>query len=181
MKAIALVLVLAAMPAAGFDLKGVQLGQPTTAEAIERALDGLRCRVLPPPDDVDRALKLPDYSGSTVCDGQTRIAGVLSTVYVSLDRRGNVDEIDVAFSASDFATMRAALVGKIGNPNASAVNAVQNRFGAKLQRHVMNWNDASGTVRLSEYATFDKASLLFRSAASLEASAAAKAHAKSDI
>jgi hypothetical protein len=67
--------------------------------------------------------------------------------------KGHMFDVIAVFKEGDYATVKAAFVGKFGAPTSSHVNQVQNRMGAKFDDETLTWSNGVSAIELRQRAS----------------------------
>lgn len=63
---------------------------------------------------------------------------------------GKLWRISATFAQRDFATVKEAFIGKIGQPKSAETKIYQNTFGASLPGELISWDNGPSTILLAE-------------------------------
>jgi hypothetical protein len=136
MRNLLLIAILLSAPAAALDFKGVVMGEPIDAAALNEKLGA--------PDSLgNRVAKLEDFA-------------VTSKVTLAGDR---VDKLKVDFRPLHFDEFAAAATKKWGQPKSQKV-PMQNGFGAQFQNNILTWEREGWTITMYQYVEADSGSLI---------------------
>jgi hypothetical protein len=109
-------LLLTAVTAQAFDLKGVELGQRATPAKLKAAFG----------------------------DGHTQIEGAWVDASVHKGQDGAVDSITVRFDSGCYAQLRKAALAKFGTPSRTDIVPMRSGVGIQFNAEYLQWNDAAG-------------------------------------
>jgi hypothetical protein len=162
------------------EIKGIQLGV-TTPEEVKARFPGVFVSssgiILSPSAHIAARCGRP---AATQCMSdaidEIRVGGGAGGDYFFRIVDGVVTTVIVTFSQGGFATARAAVVGKYGEPSSRKTVELQNRAGAKFQSEQLIWKRDDGDIRLTERTdAIDSSELVMRSKAQVERDEAAAA------
>ncbi len=105
----------------------------------------------------------------TVANVEARIRYYFNTDVDGHGSGNGLRLILASFNSRSYGKIRAALIGKWGEPTQSSVKTLQNAYGATFEGAELVWADGNGQMRLAEYSvTVSKSSLILLNAALAE-------------
>lgn len=135
MRNLLLIAILLSAPAAALDFKGVVMGQPIDAQALDAKLG--------PRNPLDLHT--------------TQLEGLVVFTRVTLDA-DRVEKLDVEFLPAQFVAIAAAATRKWGTPKSQKI-PMQNGYGAKFGNVCLTWEREGWTVTMFRYVEVDSGML----------------------
>jgi hypothetical protein len=140
MEKIALILLLAALPAWGYDANGMALGAPEVE--VRKAFPSARCR----------PLEWKSAAADRRCDdAKVAFGGAQAriTVYLLADR---VQAFDIRFDERDLARVTAYLKTRYGKPFAESTEKIERREGESRELTKVRWEQGAERALLTSQA-----------------------------
>lgn len=154
-----------------FDLKGLKLGEATTAEEVEQRLN-VDCKGVGDQACDESSLKIYErlrvscgsgIQDMTVCNGWTTVAGFRAEANVVIGATSRLQRIMLTVDSGNFDPIAQDLVRKFGKPTSRRRGVVSNAFGAEFQQDTYIWSDKRGrTVHFERYgASLSRSTIYF--------------------